>query len=231
VTLATTGLSAFYGPFQALHAVSLCVRAGTVHSLLGRNGAGKTTTLRAIFGLMKGCTGEIELHGKSIAGLPPHRVNQLGVAYVPEYRGVFGALTVLENLRIAETLASAWPMDRVLELFSPLKGLLPRKGGTLSGGEQQMLAIGRALMSDPKFLLLDEPSQGLAPLMTDLVMETLVKLRAENLGILLVEQNAEAALQIADDVSVLEQGEIVFQGSPSDLRADQDIVRRYLEVG
>ncbi len=231
MTLSLAAVSAYYGPFQALRAVSLTVKAGTIHTLLGRNGAGKTTTLQSIFGLMKRCTGEIELEGRSIRGLAAHDINKLGLAYVPEYRGVFGGLTVLENLHIAERRGSAWPVERVLDLFLPLKGLLARNGKNLSGGEQQMLAIGRALMSDPKFLLLDEPSQGLAPLVTDLVMQTLLKLSAEGLGVLLVEQNAEAALQIATDVSVLEQGEVVFRGRPAELRARPDLIKSYLEAG
>jgi branched-chain amino acid transport system ATP-binding protein len=230
MTLAVTCLSAFYGQFQALHEISLSVKPGTIHALLGRNGAGKTTALRAIFGLIDRCTGKIEVGDKSISGLPPHRINLGGLALVPEYRGVFGGLTVLENLRIAETRDSAWSVDRVIELFAPLKGLLGRRGSNLSGGEQQMLAIGRALMSDPEFLLLDEPSQGLAPLVTDLVMQTLVELRGKGLGILLVEQNAHAALRIADEASVLDQGQILFQGTPASLLGQPDLIRRTLEA-
>jgi branched-chain amino acid transport system ATP-binding protein len=231
MSLIASGINAYYGGFHVLHDVSLRVQQGTIHALLGRNGAGKTTTLRTIFGLLDRWSGSITIDDVKIGGLPPHRITQSGLAYVPEYRGVFASLTVRENFAIAEYPGSSWPTERVLELFPPLKKLLGRTGGHLSGGEQQMLAIGRALMSGPKFVLLDEPSQGLAPVIVDIVIDTLVRLKSESIGILLVEQNAEVALDIADEASIIEQGEIVFRGAARETKANEQVVSTYLSVG
>jgi branched-chain amino acid transport system ATP-binding protein len=231
MTLAIAHVNAWYGNFHVLSEVSLAVAEGSIHVLLGRNGAGKTTTLRTIFGLMDRWSGSIRLDDVDLGRLPPHRITRAGLAYVPEYRGVFAGLTVRENLAIGESAGSAWTAERVLDLFPPLKPLLGRTGKHLSGGEQQMLAIGRALMSGPRFLLLDEPSQGLAPVIVDIVVETLVRLRGEGLGILLVEQNAEIALEIADEASLLEQGEIVFHGTAAETRANPVAIDTYLGVG
>jgi branched-chain amino acid transport system ATP-binding protein len=231
MSLTLTGVNAYYGNFHVLHDVSLSVQLGTIHVLLGRNGAGKTTTLRAIFGLLERWSGSIKLDGTEIGGRPPHLITRAGLAYVPEYRGVFSGLTVRENFAIAEYPGSAWPAERVLELFPALKELLARPGGHLSGGEQQMVAIGRALMSSPKILLLDEPSQGLAPVIVDVVFDTLVRLRGEKLGILLVEQNAEIALEIADEATIIEQGDIVHRGSAQETRKNTEVMSTYLAVG
>ena len=231
MSLKLTGVNAYYGNFHALHDVSLSVQQGTIHVLLGRNGAGKTTTLRTIFGLLERWRGSIKLEGTEIGGRPPHLITRAGLAYVPEYRGVFSGLTVRENFAISEYPGSAWPAERVLELFPTLKELLARPGGHLSGGEQQMVAIGRALMSAPKILLLDEPSQGLAPVIVDVVFDTLVRLRGEKLGILLVEQNAEIALEIADEATIMEQGEIVHRGSAQETRSNTEVMSTYLAVG
>jgi len=231
MTLRIAEINAYYGNFHVLNGLSLDVLQGTIHTLLGRNGAGKTTTLRTIFGLMERWDGSITLDGKDLSHRPPHEINRAGLAYVPEYRGVFSDLTVRENLAIAEVENSEWTTERALELFPALKPLLDRKGRHLSGGEQQMLAIGRALMSAPKFLLLDEPSQGLAPVIVDTVVETLIRLRGEKLGILLVEQNAEIALEIADHASIIEQGEIVFRGTAAETRSNTKVVDTYLSVG
>jgi branched-chain amino acid transport system ATP-binding protein len=231
MSLTLTGVNAYYGNFHVLHDVSLSVQQGTIHVLLGRNGAGKTTTLRAIFGLLERWSGSIKLDGTEIGGRPPHLITRAGLAYVPEYRGVFSGLTVRENFAISEYPGSAWPAERVLELFPALKELLARPGGHLSGGEQQMVAIGRALMSSPKILLLDEPSQGLAPVIVDVVFDTLVRLRGEKLGILLVEQNAEIALEIADEATIIEQGEIVHRGSAQETRSNTEVMSTYLAVG
>jgi len=231
MSLTLTGVNAYYGNFHVLHDVSLSVQQGTIHVLLGRNGAGKTTTLRAIFGLLERWSGSIKLEGTEIGGRAPHLITRAGLAYVPEYRGVFSGLTVRENFAISEFPGSAWPAERVLELFPALKELLARPGGHLSGGEQQMVAIGRALMSSPKILLLDEPSQGLAPVIVDVVFDTLVRLRGEKLGILLVEQNAEIALEIADEATIIEQGEIVHRGSAQETRSNTEVMSTYLAVG
>jgi branched-chain amino acid transport system ATP-binding protein len=231
MSLVASGINAHYGGFHVLHDVSLRVQQGSIHALLGRNGAGKTTTLRTIFGLLDRWSGSITLDDVIIGGLPPHRITQSGLAYVPEYRGVFASLTVRENFAIAEYPGSPWPAERVLALFPPLKKLLGRTGAHLSGGEQQMLAIGRALMSGPKFMLLDEPSQGLAPVIVDIVVDTLVRLKSETIGILLVEQNAEIALDIADEASIIEQGEIVFRGAAREIKSNEQIMSTYLSVG
>ncbi|HWV81006.1 MAG TPA: ABC transporter ATP-binding protein [Hyphomicrobiaceae bacterium] len=231
MSLSVENVNAYYGNFHVLQGVSLLVEQGTIHVLLGRNGAGKTTTLRTIFGLMDKWTGSISLDGVQIGGKQPHLITRAGLAYVPEYRGVFSGLSVRENLAVGEYPNSPWPIERVLELFPPLKNLLGRMGGHLSGGEQQMLAIGRALMSGPKFLLLDEPSQGLAPVIVDIVVDTLVRLKNEKIGILLVEQNAEIALEIADSASIIEQGEIVHRGTALETRNNPQIMSTYLAVG
>ena len=231
MSLSISNVDAYYGNFHVLQNISLSVEQSTIHVLLGRNGAGKTTTLRTIFGLMDKWSGSITLDGANIGGRAPHLITRAGLSYVPEYRGVFSGLTVRENLAIGEYRGSPWPTERVLDLFPPLKNLLDRMGGHLSGGEQQMVAIGRALMSGPKFLLLDEPSQGLAPVIVDIVVDTLVRLKEEKLGILLVEQNAEIALEIADDATIIEQGEIVYRGSAAETRANAEVMTTYLAVG
>ena len=231
MSLSLTNVHAYYGNFHVLQNISLTVEQGTIHVLLGRNGAGKTTTLRTIFGLMDKWSGSITLDGQSIGGRPPHVITRAGLSYVPEYRGVFSGLTVRENLAISEFPGSPWTAERVLELFPPLKPLLGRLGRHLSGGEQQMVAIGRALMSGPKFLLLDEPSQGLAPVIVDIVVDTLVRLRNEKIGILLVEQNAEIALEIGDEATIIEQGEIVHRGTAAETRANPDVMTAHLSVG
>lgn len=231
MTLHVADVNAYYGNFHVLNGVSLQVEQGTIHALLGRNGAGKTTTLRTIFGLMEKWTGTISIDGEKISKRQPYEINRAGLAYVPEYRGIFSNLTVRENLAIAEPKKTDWPTERVLEVFPALQPLLGRKGGNLSGGEQQMLAIGRALLSSPKCLLLDEPSQGLAPIIVETVVETLVHLRGEKIGVLLVEQNAEIALEIADYASIIEQGEIVHRGTAKETRANTKVMNTYLSVG
>jgi len=224
-------LNAWYGNFHVLEDVSLSLAPGTIHTLLGRNGAGKTTTLRAMYGLVPKATGRVAVADTDILNRQPHEITRAGLGFVPEYRGVFADLTVLENIKIAEKQGGPWPVQRVFDLFPALRKLATRKGAHLSGGEQQMLAIGRALMSSPDFLLLDEPSQGLAPLVVDTVVDTILLLRKQNLGVLLVEQNAEIALEIADEVSIIEQGKIVFHGTPAQTRADAAVMNTWLGVG
>ena len=224
-------VNTFYGLGHILHDLSLSVAEGEVVALLGRNGAGKTTTLRSITGLTPPRTGEIRYKGRDIAGLGAHQVSRLGIALVPETRDIFSYLTARENLAIARRPASRWQMDNVLERFPSLKERLNNKGRQLSGGEQQMLAIARALLTGPELLLLDEPSQGLAPLVVSAVMSTIQDLKKERVSMLLVEQNAEMALRLADRVYVIDHGTVVFEGTPAALRADRQVTTTYLGVG
>jgi branched-chain amino acid transport system ATP-binding protein len=231
VILELEAIDTFYGLGHILHGLSLGVGEGEVVALLGRNGAGKTTTLRSITGLTPPRKGTIRYKGRDIAGLDPHRISQSGIALVPETRGIFSYLSARENLTIAERKASRWRMETVLERFPTLKERLGNKGRDLSGGEQQMLAIARALLTGPELLLLDEPSQGLAPLIVNAVMSTIRELKAERVSMLLVEQNAEMALQLADRVYVIDHGTVVFEGTPERLRADRQVTATYLGVG
>ena len=224
-------IDTYYSLGHILHGLSLSVGEGEVVALLGRNGAGKTTTLRSITGLTPPRTGEILYKGAGIVGLPPHRISQLGIALVPETRGIFSYLTARENLDIARRPGSRWPMESMLERFPKLREVMDRKGRLLSGGEQQMLAIARALLTGPDLLLLDEPSQGLAPLVVEAVVNTIRDLKHERVSMLLVEQNAEMALQLADRVYVIDHGTIVFEGTPDALRADHQVTTTYLGVG
>ena len=224
-------IDAFYGLGHILHGLSLDVAEGEVVALLGRNGAGKTTTMRCISGLTPPRAGEIRYKGRNIVNLDAHRISQMGIALVPETRGIFSYLTARENLSIAERKSSRWQMAGMLERFPALKERLNSKGRELSGGEQQMLAIARALMTGPELLLLDEPSQGLAPLIVNAVMGTIRELKRERVSMLLVEQNAEMALQLADRVYVIDHGTVVFEGTPERLRADRQVTITYLGVG
>jgi branched-chain amino acid transport system ATP-binding protein len=224
-------INTFYGLGHILHDLSLSVAEGEVVALLGRNGAGKTTTLRSITGLTPPKSGEIRYKGRDIAGLGAHQVSRLGIALVPETRDIFSFLSAKENLSIAARKGSRWHVDTVLERFPSLKERLNNKGRQLSGGEQQMLAIARALLTGPDLLLLDEPSQGLAPLVVNAVMSTIQELKKERVSMLLVEQNAELALRLADRVYVIDHGTVVFEGTPAALRADRQVTMTYLGVG
>ena len=225
------GIDSFYGLGHILHGLSLSVAEGEVVALLGRNGAGKTTTLRSVTGLTPPRAGEIRYKGRNIAGLDTHRISQMGIALVPETRGIFSYLTARENLAIARRKGSRWQMDTVLERFPALRERLESKGRLLSGGEQEMLAIARALMTGPDLLLLDEPSQGLAPMIVSTVMETIRELKSQRVSMLLVEQNAEMALQLADRVYVIDHGAVVFEGTSAALRNDRGVMATYLGVG
>ena len=224
-------INTYYGLGHILHDLTLRVGESEVVALLGRNGAGKTTTMRSIAGLTPPRTGAIRYKGRDIAGLDAHRVSRLGIALVPETRDIFSYLSAKENLSIAARSGSRWNMENVLERFPSLRNRLNNKGRELSGGEQQMLAIARALLTGPDLLLLDEPSQGLAPLVVNAVMSTINDLKKERVSMLLVEQNAEMALQLADRVYVIDHGTVVFEGTPSALRADSQVTRTYLGVG
>jgi len=231
VILEVQGIDTYYGLGHILHGLSIGVAEGEVVALLGRNGAGKTTTLRSVTGLTPPRHGAICYKGRDIAGLDAYKISQMGIALVPETRDIFSYLTVRENLAIARRKNSRWQMDAVLERFPSLRDRMNHKGRELSGGEQEMLAIARALMTGPDLLLLDEPSQGLAPLVVSAVMDTIRELKQQHVSMLLVEQNAEMALQLADRVYVIDHGTVVFEGTPAQLRADQQVTATYLGVG
>ena len=232
--LEVKNLHVSYGAINALHGISLSVKAGSIVTLIGANGAGKTTTLKTISGLLKPKSGEIFYDGKNIAGLPPHQIVARGLSHVPEGRMIFANLTVLENLQLGAYLQKDRKIIRherehVFSLFPRLKEREKQIAGTLSGGEQQMLAIGRALMSKPKLLLLDEPSLGLAPLLVKTIFEKIVEINRERgLTILLVEQNANRALEISSYGYVLETGTITLQDTSAALRQNPQVRSAYL---
>jgi branched-chain amino acid transport system ATP-binding protein len=229
-------LHAYYGRIQALDNISLHVRPGEIVSLIGANGAGKTTTLNTISAIIPCKEGQIRFQDTPITGLPAEKIVAAGISQVPEGRQIFAPLTVFENLQLGAYLryknkekhAINKDLDWVFQLFPRLKERYHQIAGTLSGGEQQMLAIGRALMARPKLLLLDEPSMGLAPLVVRDIMETISALRDEGVTILIVEQNARASLKISDRGYVLETGRVILQGNSEDLLNDSDVKRAYL---
>jgi branched-chain amino acid transport system ATP-binding protein len=225
-------LNTHYGASHVLQGVDLTVPQGRICAVLGRNGVGKTTTVRSVMGLVPSTSGAILLEGKNIAGWPPHHVARAGVAYVPEGRLIFPDLSVLENIRVAERKpARHWPMDRLLDLFPSLRERAGNRGWQLSGGEQQMLAIARALVSDPRVLLLDEPSQGLAPLVVRELGSVIRRLCAEGVTILLIEQNMKLAEAVADELHVMVKGRIVYGAPTAVFRAEEEAIRaRYLTV-
>jgi branched-chain amino acid transport system ATP-binding protein len=227
------GIHTYYGDSHVLHGVSLRVDPGEAVALLGRNGAGKTTLIRSITGFTPPREGRVRLDGESIHGWPAHRIARRGLALVPQGRRIFAPLTVRENLTLGarpRSRSDGWTLERVFELFPRLRERASQSGGTLSGGEQQMLAVGRALLTNGRLLLLDEPSEGLAPLIVREVGRILVGLKTERLSILLVEQNYHLALQVADRVYVMSKGEIVYEGAPAALEANEEVKRRYLGV-
>jgi len=231
MTLAVRDLHAYYGESHVLQGVSLDVRDGESVALLGRNGAGKTTTINAIVGFVRPRGGTVRVGDRDITAKAPHRVAAAGVALVPQGRRVFADLTVLENLTIAARRnGGGWDLARVLELFPSLERRLANRGDQLSGGEQQMVAIGRALLRDPALLLLDEPSEGLAPKLVTEVGDALVRLRESGLSLLLVEQNLALATRVAQRVYVMNKGTIVFTGTTAELAAAGDVEARYLGV-
>jgi branched-chain amino acid transport system ATP-binding protein len=219
----------YYGDSHVLHGVSLRVRTGEAVALLGRNGAGKTTTIRSIVGFTPPRTGRVVFEGQPIERWPSYRVARRGLALVPQGRRIFAPLSVRENLLLGAR-AEGWTLERVFALFPRLREREGQAGGTLSGGEQQMLAIGRALMTNGRLLLLDEPSEGLAPLIVREIGRILLMLKAERLSLLLVEQNYHLALRVADRIYVMNKGQIVYEGTPAALEADEDVKRRYLGV-
>jgi branched-chain amino acid transport system ATP-binding protein len=229
--LEVRGLHAYYGESHVLQGVDLEVADGEAVSLVGRNGAGKTTTISAITGLVRPRAGSVRIAGTEVAGRPAYKVARAGVALVPQGRRIFSELSVRENLLLAaRATAGGWDERRVLELFPSLGRRLDNRGDELSGGEQQMLAIGRALMRNPRLLLLDEPSEGLAPKLVAEVGETLRSLRATGLAVLLVEQNLALATRVGQRVYVMNKGTIVFEGTPAALAAQPEVEARYLGV-
>ena len=224
--LAVDGICTDYGKIRILRDVSLTVGQGELVALLGLNGAGKTTTLRSILGLTPPRTGTVRYAGQDVTGWAPYKIARLGVGYVPEGRRMFKDLTTLENLQLAENgRKGAWSISRVLEHLPKLAELQNRKSGRLSGGEQEMLSIGRALVSNPQLLLVDEPSQGLAPMVVEEVYHMLGELKQTGVSILLVEQNALLALRVADRAYVLDSGRVVHSGPAAELAADRDRIR------
>jgi len=222
-----------YGKIIAVKDVSIDVKQGEIVTLIGSNGAGKSTTLRTISGLIKPKSGEILFNGKRIDGVPGHEIVGMGICHSPEGRRIFPRMSVKENLELGAFLrndktAVNADMDRVLELFPRLKERIKQTAGTMSGGEQQMLAVSRALMGDPKLLLLDEPSMGLAPVLVELIFDTIVKIRKQGVTILLIEQNATAALEVADRAYVLESGAVKMSGSAKELSSDDKVTKAYL---
>jgi len=223
-----------YGLSEVLFGVSLTVEPGEVVALVGRNGVGKTTTIRSIAGLTPPKQGSVRWMDQDITGLPSHRVAKLGIGWVPEDRRIFPELTVWENLDIGRRPAmdggKGWSEEQVFELFPDLKDIQERKGGVLSGGQQQMLTIARSLMGNPKLLLLDEPSEGLAPIVVESLRERIHMLKTGGLSIVLAEQNLDFVLYLSDRVHILEKGEVVYTGTPVELRDNPDVQTKYLTV-
>ena len=232
--LSLSGIDAFYADSHVLHAVSFTLNTGRVLALLGRNGPGKTTCMNAVIGFLPPRDGEIRLFGETISRLSPEAISHKGIGLVPQGRRVFPTLTVRENLIVArQSRAGAnghWTIERVLELFPSLRERQQQHAGSLSGGEQQMLAIGRALMGNPRVLLLDEPSEGLAPRIVAEVGHTIARLKQEGQSIVLVEQNVKLALGLADDVVMLNTGRVVFTGSAAEVRDDSALITHHLGV-
>src|SRR3954453_11794356 len=232
--LSLSNVHTFYGDSHVLHGVSFGLRPGGVLALLGRNGAGKSTCISTIIGFLKPRDGEIRLYGEAIEGLSPERISHLGIGLVPQGRRIFASLTVRENLVVAQqresTTAKPWSIERIFELFPRLRERHAQFAGTLSGGEQQMLSIGRGLMGNPRVLLLDEPSEGLAPLIVAEVGRTIRRLKAEGQSIVLVEQNRQLALDVADQAVIHNTGRCVFAGSAGDVLNNEDLVAHNLGV-
>ena len=229
--LALEGVDALYGESHVLHGVSFALRAGKVLALLGRNGAGKTTCMNAVVGFLRPRAGAVRLFGEEVGRLPPEAIARKGIGLVPQGRRVFASLTVKENLEVAfQKKSSLWTLQRIFELFPRLKERAGQFAGSLSGGEQQMLAIGRALMGNPRVLLLDEPSEGLAPLIVAEVGRTIARLKAEGQSIVLVEQNMQLAFDLADDVAILNTGRVAFAGPVDAVRGNESLITQHLGV-
>ena len=223
--LEAEGLNTFYGKSHILHDVGLIVAEGRITTLLGRNGAGKTTTLRSLVGLTPARSGRVQVFGQDTTRLPTYRIAGLGVGYVPEGRRIFANLTVDENLQVPMERPGPFTIPRIYQLFPRLAERKQNRGRQLSGGEQEMLSIARALLLNPRLLILDEPSQGLAPLIVREVFRIVAQMRTEGISVLLVEQNVRVALDVADDAYVIENGQIVYTGSAVELGADEERIQ------
>jgi branched-chain amino acid transport system ATP-binding protein len=225
-------INAYYGDSHILHGVSLSVGEGEIVCLLGRNGAGKTTTILTVMGYLQPRPGRIRYRDRDISGLPPYEVARLGFGFVPQERGIFPSLTVRENLTVFARSGDKgfWTLQRIFDLFPVLRARERNLGFQLSGGEQQMLSIARALMLNPAMLLLDEPSEGLAPMIVQQIIEVLARLKQEGLAILLVEQSLRTAFAVGDRHHVLNKGEICFSGSAAELENNEFVLRNYLSV-
>ena len=228
--LQVRGINSYYGKSHIVQGLSFSVARGECFTFLGRNGAGKTTTLRSLMGLVPPASGSILFDGVETAGRKPYQIARMGLGYVPEERQIFSALSVEENLRIAAREGSAWTLERIWDLFPRLEERRRNMGNELSGGEQQMLAIARALMTDPKLLLLDEPTEGLAPLIVDMLLKTIELIKKEGVTIILVEQNVNATLVVTDHYCILQQGVSVFRGSCEEFKARPELTEKYLGV-
>jgi len=230
--LAVEDIHAYYGQSHVLHGVSLTVGRGEIVSLLGRNGAGKTTTLLTIMGFIAPPSGTVVYDGRDISGWAPFRVSRLGIGFVPQERGIFSSLTVRENLTVAARRghSSEWTLDRIYDLFPRLRERAANRGSQLSGGEQQMLSIARALLLNPALLVLDEPSEGLAPLIVRELIAVLKQVQAAGLPILLVEQNIHAAFALAERHYILSKGQVCYTGTTAELRADEKALHSHLGI-
>jgi branched-chain amino acid transport system ATP-binding protein len=231
--LGVSDVDSYYGDSHVLHGIGFALRAGGLLGLLGRNGAGKTTCMSTIMGFLRPRRGAISLFGENVAGLAPEVIAKKGICLVPQGRRVFRSLTVRENLMVAAQSRSegnAWSLDRVFTLFPRLKERHAQDAGSLSGGEQQMLAIGRALMGNPRVLLMDEPSEGLAPQIVAEVGRTIAQLKAEGLSIVLVEQNIKLTLDLADDIVIVNTGAVVFQGTAAETKTNTAVISQHLGV-
>ncbi|WP_137126389.1 ABC transporter ATP-binding protein [Roseomonas sp. HF4] len=231
--LEVAGLRAGYGPAEVLFGVELTLARGEVAALMGRNGAGKTTTLKAIMGLLPPRAGSVRFAGRDIAGLASFRIARMGLGYVPEDRRIFTDLTVMENLEVGRrggAGGSAWTPERLFAIFPNLAEMRSRRAGAMSGGEQQMLTIARTLMGNPLAVLLDEPSEGLAPVIVEQMAEAVLSMKAEGISVLVSEQNLDFAATVADRALILEKGTVRWEGSIAALEADEDVRRAYLTV-
>ena len=223
--LEAEGLNTYYGKSHILHDVGLTVAEGSITTLLGRNGAGKSTTLRSLVGLTPARSGKVRIFGQETTRLPTFRIAGLGVGYVPEGRRIFANLTVDENLQVPMERSGPWTIDRIYQVFPRLAERKQNRGRQLSGGEQEMLSIARALLLNPRLLILDEPSQGLAPLSVREVFRIVAQMRTEGISVLLVEQNVRVALEVADQAFVLENGQVVYSGTAAELGADEERIQ------